>query len=69
MDTAPVLTSAALHLDLHFQLQLTHEGPQPSWRAQLAGAQSEPLCFESMGELIRYLARLDLHVPPPRGIR
>ena len=69
MDTVPVLTSAPLHLDLHFQLQLTHEGPLPSWRAQLAGAQCEPLRFESLGELIRYLARLDLLVPPPRGIR
>ena len=70
MDTDPATPQNSLHLDLRFELTLTHEGPAPSWHADLAGPRTDDrLRLESLSELIRYLARLDLHVPPPRGIR
>jgi len=59
----------ALHFELRFQLTLRHDGPGPSWRAELTAAPSNPrLHFNSLDELIRYLARLDSHTPL-RGIR
>lgn len=59
----------ALHFELHFQLTLRHDGPEPSWRAELTAESSKPrLQFSSLDELIRYLVRLDLHTSP-RGIR
>lgn len=59
----------ALHFELRFQLTLRHDGPEPSWRAELTTQPPQPqLRFDSLDELIRYLVRLDLHTPP-RGIR
>lgn len=59
----------ALHLKLHFQLTLRHDGTEPAWRAELAAESSQPrLQFNSLDELIRFLVRLDLQ-PPQRGIR
>jgi hypothetical protein len=70
MHTPTASHQAHLKLDLHFELHLCPGGPQPVWHARLAGDTPErQLHFESMGELIRYLARLDLQPPPPRGIR
>lgn len=60
----------ALRLALRFELRLTPAGPAPGWRAELLPPHpAAPLCFASLPELIRYLVRLDLQVPPPRGIR
>lgn len=62
--------SHALHLELRFELTLHRSGPQALWQAALSGAlPGERLHFESLPELIRYLARLDLQAPPLRGIR
>ena len=59
----------ALHFELRFQLTLRHDGPEPSWRAELATEPQQPqLQFDSLDELIRFLVRLDLH-PRQRGIR
>jgi hypothetical protein len=70
MDNDPPASPNALRVDLRFELTLTREGPAPSWHACLAGAlPGERLRFESLPELIRYLMRLDLQSPPPRGIR
>lgn len=68
-DPAPT-GADALRVTLHFELSLHEDGPFPRWQAELGGAGPVPrLRFQSMGEFIRYLARLDLQVPPPRGIR
>ena len=69
-STPPAAQAEPLRLALHFELQLAPEGPQAVWQAELldAGA-GAALHFASLPELIRYLTRLDLQVPPPRGIR
>lgn len=70
MNTGTPADREALCLALHFELTLDPTGPRPAWQAELRGSRPEDrLHFGSMGELIRYLARLDLQVPPPRGIR
>ncbi|MBL8307405.1 MAG: hypothetical protein JNM33_11960 [Rubrivivax sp.] len=70
MTTETRCENEALCLALRFELTLDPAGPRPAWQAELRGTRPEDsLHFGSMGELIRYLARLDLQVPPPRGIR
>ena len=70
MPNHPADPQGALRLELRFELTLRHDGPETAWHAELAGAPTGPrLHFESLPELMRSLARLDLHVPPARGIR
>ena len=62
-------TPQALHFELHVALTPQPEGLRPIWRAELRGtAPGDSLHFESMPELIRYLAGLDTGALP-RGIR
>lgn len=69
MDTHPAALQA-LHFELRVTLALRPEGLQPAWEADLLGSRpDERLHFESMPALIRYLARLETHGPPWRGIR
>lgn len=59
MKTDPA-TAQALHFELHVALTPQPEGLRPIWRAELRGTTpGDSLHFESMPELIRYLARLD----------
>lgn len=68
--TYPAQTAQTLHVELCFDLRLTRDGPAPNWRAVLEGTESvEGLRFETLTELVRYLARLELSSAPPRGIR
>jgi hypothetical protein len=70
MSNQPADLQEALRRDLRFELTLRHDGPETAWHAELAASPTGPrLHFESLPELMRYLARLDLHVPPARGIR
>lgn len=73
MADEPTLSHAShdtLHLELRFDLTLHRGGPMPSWRAELAGPRGgQRLLFESLPDLMRYLARLDLQAPPARGIQ
>ena len=51
-------------------LTLRPDGLRPAWEADLVGpTPRERLHFDSLPALIRYLARLDPHLPPLRGIR
>jgi hypothetical protein len=60
----------ALHFELHVALTLQPDGLRPAWQADLLGpADGDRLHFDSLPALIRYLARLDPHLPAPRGIR
>ena len=62
-------TAQALHFELHVALTPQPEGLRPIWRAELRGSTpADSLHFESMPELIRYLAGLDTGALP-RGIR
>lgn len=62
-------TPQALHFELHVALTPQPEGLRPIWRAELRGtAPGDSLQFESMAELIRYLAGLDTRALP-HGIR
>jgi hypothetical protein len=69
MDTDPAAPQA-LHFELRVALTLQRDGLRPAWQADLFGpAEGERLHFESLPALIRYLARLDPHLPLSRGIR
>ena len=60
----------ALHFELRVALTLQRDGLRPAWEADLLGpADGERLHFESLPALIRYLARLDPHLPTSHGIR
>ena len=60
----------ALHFELRVALTLQRDGLRPAWEADLLGpVEGERLHFESLPALIRYLACLDPHLPPARGIR
>jgi len=60
----------ALHFELRVALTLQRDGLRPAWRADLlCPPGGERLHFESLPALIRYLASLDPHLPPSRGIR
>ena len=60
----------ALHFELHVALTLRPDGLRPAWHADLLGpADGQRLHFESLPALIRYLARLDPHLPASHGIR
>lgn len=62
-------TAQALHFELHVALTPQPEGLRPIWRAELRGSTpADSLHFESMAELIRYLAGLDTGALP-HGIR
>ncbi len=59
----------ALRFELHVALTPQPEGLRPIWRAELRGSSpADSLTFESMPELIRYLAGLDTGALP-HGIR
>ena len=59
-----------LHFELRVALTLQRDGLRPAWVAELLGPkEGERLHFESLRALIRYLACLDPHLPPSRGIR
>jgi len=69
MDNAPA-SPEALHFALRVALTLRSDGLQPAWQADLVGpTPGERLHFDSLPALIRYLARLETHLPPLRGIR
>ena len=69
MDTSPA-SSEALHFALRVALTLRPDGLRPAWQADLVGpTPGERLHFDSLPALIRYLARLDPHLPPSGGIR
>ena len=69
MDNTPD-TPQELSLEIRFRLTLRRDGPQPAWQADLSGAASAPpMHFDSLPDLIRYLARLELQPVPPSGIR
>jgi len=62
-------TPQALRFELHVALTPQPEGLRPIWRAELHGSSpADSLTFESMAELIRYLAGLDTGALP-HGIR
>lgn len=66
MDPA---NAPALHFHLHVALTPQPEGLRPIWHAELLGSTpAESLRFESMAELVRYLAGLDT-AALPHGIR
>lgn len=59
-----------LRFELHVALTLQPDGLQPVWQADLLGEAFEPaIHFDSLPALIGYLARLDRHGPPSRGLR
>ena len=69
MDDAPP-PPHVFRLELRFELRLRSNGPQPTWQADLTGpASTAPMHFDSLPDLIRYLARLELQPVPPSGIR
>ena len=69
MDDTPT-PPQAFSLELRFALSLRSHGPQPTWQADLTGpAPTAPMHFDSLPDLIRYLARLELQPVPPSGIR
>lgn len=62
-------TPQALRFELHVALTPQPEGLRPIWRAELRGSSpADSVSFESMPELIRYLAGLDTGALP-HGIR
>ena len=66
MDPA---TPPALHFHLHVALTPQPEGLRPIWRAELRGnTPADSLRFDSMADLVRYLAGLDTGALP-HGIR
>ena len=68
METGPP-SPQALRFELHVALTPQPEGLRPIWRAELRGSTpADSMHFESMPELIRYLAGLDTGALP-RGIR
>lgn len=67
--TPPACFAQALHFDLQVTLTLQADGLRPAWRAVLLGSEPDnALRFESMPELIRYLAQLGAGMSA-RGIR
>ena len=62
-------THQALRFELHVALTPQPEGLRPIWHAELRGSSpADSLSFDSMAELIRYLAGLDTGALP-HGIR
>lgn len=62
-------TPQVLRFELHVALTPQPEGLRPIWRAELRGSSpADSLSFDSMPELIRYLAGLDTGALP-HGIR
>jgi hypothetical protein len=69
MDTGPAQPQA-LHFELRVALTLRPDGLRPAWQAELLGPLSgDRMHFDSLPALIRYLARLDPHLPSSPGIR
>lgn len=56
------------HERLQIELRLSRSGPTLAWRAELLAPPSPGLVFDSLADLIGYLARLDGRAPR-RGIR
>ena len=69
MDTGPA-TPTALRFELRVALTPGIDGLEPAWQADLLGpGEGDRLHFESLPALIRYLARLDPHLPSSRHLR
>ncbi|MEO5883690.1 MAG: hypothetical protein ABIQ06_14840 [Caldimonas sp.] len=69
MDTESAAPET-LHFELRLALALRPDGLKPAWQAELLGpTPGERLHFQSLPALIRFLARLDPHLPASRGIR
>ncbi len=56
------------HEQLQFELRLSRSRSTLAWRAELLAPPAPGLVFESLADLIGYLARLDGQAPR-RGIR